>query len=152
MSEREREKMRESMKGGERERVDASGKLRLWDDTSAEERYYARSVKIRMATLELLKELADRTDEGKPVPWETFQDLARTCGQYVKKGKWDRKPGSSVACERWVGQYCAKLLGFFRLSPYGDGFVVAWRDRDQVVEVQAMLAPYAKRRGEVKKW
>ncbi len=100
--------------------------LKLWDDTTSEERYYTRSIKIRMVTLEFMKDLADLAEAGKPVPLETMEDLADYAVNYVESSGWDRKPASSVTTRRWARTYI-RGNSHFKTQPYGSGsFLVSW--------------------------
>ncbi len=108
---------------------------------------YARSVKIRMATLELMRKLADKSEGNNPYHYQESEDLAGDCANYVETGGWDDRPGSMVTTRRWVKQYLLRS-GYFRVQPYGGGsFIVCWRDEYAKIRSARMLAPYVRRRG-----
>lgn len=119
--------------------------VKLFDDTTAEERYYARSMKIRMGTLELLLKLADLTDKEKPVTYETIDELGNDAANWIKKGGWDRKAASAVTANRWIRQYISRL-GPFKIANYGpSSFAVIWRDGYSRAEVVAELARFRRK-------
>jgi hypothetical protein len=110
--------------------------LKLFEDTTANERYYARSLNIRHGAMDLMKQLADLSWEEKPVPYESLEDLGMDCANWVKKGRWDRKAAGVEAGTRWAKQYLSRF-GPFKPETYLTGFIVVWRkatSRDEVVE------------------
>lgn len=120
--------------------------MKLFEDTTATERYYNRSLKIRMAALDWLRKLADQADRKKGVPYESIEDLGADCAQWVHRGGWDRKPGSTEAGARWAKQYL-RASGYFASDPENPSqFVVVWRDGYARAEVETMLARYKRRR------
>lgn len=119
--------------------------LKLFEDTTAEERYYARSIKIRMATLELMMKLADSNEKDRPIPYETVEDLGNDAANWVKKGGWDRKAGSTVTAQRWARQYLSRF-GPFKVGSFGpSSFIVTWRDGYSRGEVVAELARFRRK-------
>lgn len=127
-----------------RDLKDSEG-LKLFEDTTAEERYYARSIKIRMATLELMLKLADKSEKETPIPYETLESLGNDCANWVRRGGWDRKPASTVTCQRWAKQFLSRL-GPFKPQNFGPAqFVVSWRDGFERAEVAGELARFRRK-------
>lgn len=121
--------------GREREITETRSRaLKLWDDTTAEERAYSRSIKIRMGVLEFMGHMADYSEEGRPVPWATMEDLSDYAGNYVETSGWDVKPAGSVASGRWARQYL-RGNGYFKPQNMGHGtFMISWRGGEETKE------------------
>jgi hypothetical protein len=69
-------------------------------DTSAEERYYSRSLRIRRAVLEFLD---DNVGRG----WADLMTMAGECGNTGKP-----MPFSSITAYRWIAQFTAPGFAF----------------------------------------
>lgn len=138
-----------SLKAGERERnsADATEGMKLFEDTTATERYYNRSIKIRMGTLDWMRKLADGHDQGfKRLEYTSFDELGADCGQWTHKGGWDKKPGSTEAGTRWARQFLRKSGYFEPIDVTNSSFVIAWRDGESRAQVIAMLQTYKRHR------
>lgn len=120
-------------------------------DISAEERYYSRSLKIRLGVAECLGGLAAATDEGRRMSWDTLDELAGYAANYILDAKWDRRPASSVTCGRWVKQFLLPN-GLFRLdSEAGGGFSVAFRTAKTRLTLKSILRDYSRQKKPGKK-
>lgn len=115
-------------------------------DISAEERYYSRSLKIRLAVAECLGRIADNSANGDRLSWDSLEELSGFCANYVLDAKWDRRPASSVTCSRWAKQFLLPN-GIFRLhSEAGGGFSVVFRSEKTAAKLHAMLRDYSRQK------
>lgn len=98
--------------------------LKGHDDMSAEERFYNRSVKIRDAVLMFMREFA-----GEKL-WDSWEDLAADCGNWIREKKYHRKGASMQVCRRWLYQYSkdsAASFCAFRVVSQPAGLVIMER-------------------------
>jgi hypothetical protein len=119
---------------------------RLVADISAEERFYSRSLKIRLGVMECLLKLASNDHPQSQPRWESMEDLGAYCGNYVFMAGWDLKPASSVTCARWCKQFFL-ANGIFQTMAEGSGlFRVAFRSTESKPLAAAVLKQYRPRR------
>lgn len=112
-------------------------------DITAEERYYSRSLKIRLAVAECMAILADQEQSGAGrMVWNSLDELSGYCGNYILDARWDKKPASSVTCGRWIKQFLLPN-GMFTLSGAdAGGFSVVFRSGKSRLLVHKILAEY----------
>jgi hypothetical protein len=90
------------------------------DDTSAEERYINRSMKIR-------KGVKAWMFDNLGVLFESWEEMAGLAGNYCAQKKYTKEPASSVACRRWIYQF--SLPGApFHIRGEPSGYVIADRE------------------------
>ena len=96
----------------ERKRLKPEGGLRGQDDSSAEERFYNRSIKIRKGCLEFLKACVNGDHDKRlkvPIPegrvFEGWEELASSCGNYIRNKGFLMNRASSQVCRRWIYQF-----------------------------------------------
>jgi len=94
--------------------VEAGG-IKDRDDTSAEERFYNRSIRIRKGCLALMR---DKAEDGEI--FEGWEHLASVCGNYIKRKKFLRNAASAQVCRRWLYQ--------FSLQDAGTGYAIQSKD------------------------
>jgi hypothetical protein len=115
-------------------------------DISAEERFYSRSLKIRLGVMECLMKLAEHEAPGNELPWESFEDLAGYCANYVFTSRWDRKPASVVTAARWCKQFFLGN-GLFKPVPRGSGgFSISFRGAASKLAILSLLKQYRPKR------
>lgn len=137
MSERENGSTRQS-KTGTKPRIPKAP----FADISAEERFYSRSLKIRLGVMECLMKLAQHEAPLSQPVWDSFEDLAGYCANYVFTSRWDRKPASIVTCARWCKQFFLSN-GLFKTFPVGSGsFSVSFRPVISRTSILALLRQY----------
>ena len=89
--------------------------LKGHDDTSAEERFYNRSIKIRKGCLAFMRDKAERGEI-----FEGWEHLASECGNYIKTRKYLKNAASAQVCRRWLYQ--------FGLESSGTGYAIRSKD------------------------
>lgn len=111
-------------------------------DISAEERFYSRSLKIRLAVMECLAKLAQHESPLSQPVWDSFEDLAGYCANYVFTSRWDSKPASIVTCARWCKQFFLSN-GLFKTLAVGSGaFSVSFRSAASRPAIFSLLKQY----------
>jgi hypothetical protein len=117
--EREREDAPHEPTLGEKLADALRGRLKLRDDTTSEERYINRSLKIRRLVLAWMTNNVDQSFES----WEEMGGLA---GNYCQR--MGLKDGaSSTCCIRWIHQL--SLTGeLFRIESQPSGYIVRVRE------------------------
>jgi len=116
-------------------------------DMSAEERYYSRSLKIRLGVLECLIKLALQQKLRPQPPWQSFEDLGSYCANYVFSSGWDGKPASSVTAARWCKQFFYSNSFFTAMPQAGGLFCVGFRSpQSESLAVRLLKTQKAKRR------
>jgi len=112
-------------------------------DISAEERFYSRSLKIRLGIWDALRYL-DQLDES--LVWNSMDDLAHFGANFIFDNGWDIKPASSVTCARWI-KTCLAFNGQFVAVDCGQGsFKIQFVSPDMRRRVSQSLKAHRKKR------
>ncbi|MDE2021279.1 MAG: hypothetical protein KGJ13_13165, partial [Patescibacteria group bacterium] len=115
-------------------------------DISAEERYYSRSLKIRLGVADCLGGLSDETDAGRRTAFDSMDELAGYAANHILLAKWDRRPASSVTCGRWVRQFILPN-GLFKLdTEQAGGFSVSFRNGKSRSALKSILRDYSRQK------
>lgn len=79
------------------------------DDTSADERFYNRSVKIRKGCLAYMSEHTERL-------YPSMEEMAADCGNWIRDKGFLKNAASIAACRRWLFQFSLPSAASF--CPY----------------------------------
>ena len=74
--------------------------LKGHDDTSAEERFYNRSIKIRKGCKAFMVECGE-----KGYIFEGWEEMASKCGNFIKQKRFLKNAASAQVCRRWLYQF-----------------------------------------------
>lgn len=137
----ESDKMNKSQKAGQSQTLRSI--VKATPDITAEERFYNRSLKIRMGVKDSLSALAKRRE---PQPWTSWEDLAIHCANWVNLRGWDTKPASLITALRWIKQETAPS-GSFRIEDLTPSlWCVVFASKASRQRVSRELAAYTGRR------
>lgn len=74
------------------------GGLAGTDDTSADERFYNRSVKIRKGCFAFMGHHVGQL-------YDSWEDMASDAGNWIRENGYVKQAASIAACRRWLYQY-----------------------------------------------
>ena len=92
-------------------------------DITSEEKFYNRSMKVRIGVKDCLYQLA----KDRSLTFDSLEAVGGYCGNYITSAGWLRQGASSVSCVRWIKQYIM-VNGHFKLKSLGSGtFQISFR-------------------------